>query len=168
MSDFAPIDPDEEILWQGRPDTALRFGMATMAAGIFAVALVLACLGLATVIDRANTGSYWAILAPGMIAGVVIVLTGPVTDKLIRRNTRYQLTNKRMMIAKPVGVRHASYPIPPLDDLIYRDGTPPSIYFATQPPTGRQRRGADVGFERIADAREVFPIMRKLAQDIHG
>ncbi len=162
MSDFPALQPDEEILWEGRPDTKLRFGMATMATGIFAVALVLACLGLATVIDRANTGSYWAILAPGIVVGVVIVFAGPVVDSLTRYNTRYRLTNQRMLITKPIGVRSASYPIPPLDDLIYRNGTPPSIYFATQI---NGRTSTDIGFERIADAREVFIQMRKLAGD---
>jgi len=162
MSDFPSLETDETVLWQGQPDAKLRFGISTMATGIFAVALILACLGLATVIDRANTGSYWAILAPGIIAGLVIVLAMPVIDSLIRYNTRYRLTNQRMVIAKPVGVKWASYDIPALDDLIYRNGTPPSIYFASRATGGKR---TDIGFERIADARDVFIQMRKLAGD---
>lgn len=162
MSDFPALKADETILWQGRPDAKLRFGITTMATGIFAVTLVLACLGLATVIDRANTGSYWGILAPGIIAGVAIVMAMPVIDSLIRYYTRYRLTNQRMLIAKPVGTKRASYDIPALDDLIYRNGTPPSIFFSSR-TSGRKR--TDIGFERITDARDVFIQMRKLAGD---
>ena len=175
MDGFPPLDPDETILWEGKPDTKLRFGIETMATGIFAVALVLACLGLATVIDRSDPGTFWVILAPGLCIGAIIVLAYPVIDSFARRATQYRLTTQRAYIRGPHGgpktdKSENGYPIPPLDELIYRAGTPPSIYFATRPtntgPKGR-RITRDVGFERIAQAREVFIMMRERAEALH-
>ena len=176
METFPPLDPDETILWEGRPDTKLRFGIETMATGIFAVALILACLGLATVIDRATPGYFWVILLPGIGIGAVIVLAYPVIESLARRATHYRLTNKRAIVRGPKGKATTEqsqngYPIPPVEDLIYRDGTPPSIYFAARHtkkgPKGR-RINHDVGFERIAEARSVFPMMLDAAKALHS
>lgn len=175
MDDFPPLDPDETILWDGSPDTRLRFGIETMATGIFAVALILACLGLATVIDRSEPGYFWPILLPGVGLGAIIVLAYPVIDSLARRATRYRLTTERAIIRGPLaGIKteqsENGYPIPPLNELIYKDGNPPSIFFGTRPtnkgPKGR-RVTRDVGFERIADAREVFIMLRDRAEALH-
>ena len=60
MKQMPALRDEETIVWEGHPDTGLSFGIGTLASGIFAGALVLACLGLATVIDRAYAGSYWS------------------------------------------------------------------------------------------------------------
>ena len=166
MGPFPLLDDTEEILWEGKPDIKLRFGMETMATGIFAVAMILACLGLATVIDRSVPGLYWPIFAPGVILGAIIVLTYPLIDSAARRKTSYRLTNKKAYIARSKQTQEG-YPIPPLDDLIYRSGTPPTIYFAAFPIPGKPHQTRDIGFERIADARDVFIQMRRLAKELH-
>lgn len=175
MADFPPLNPYETILWEGAPDTKLRFGIETMATGIFAVALILACLGLATVIDRSEPGYFWPILLPGLLLGAVIVLAYPLIDSLTRRRTRYRLTNQRAFVRSPFGGPKTErlengYPIPPLDDLIYRDGSPPSIYLAiraTRSGPKERRIPRDVGFERIEEARDVFVIMRDASEKLH-
>ena len=103
MADFPPLADDETILWEGQPDTKLRFGMETLATGIFAGAMILACLGLATVINRSDPGTFWLILAPGVGVGAMIVLAYPLFDSAMRRKTSYRLTNKRAFILGPMG-----------------------------------------------------------------
>ena len=166
MERFPPLGEGETILWEGKPDTKLRFGMETIATGIFAVAMILACLGLATVIDRSVPGLFWTILTPGVLLGTIVVLAYPLIDSAARRKTSYRLTNKKAYVAKPKQT-HRGYPIPPLDDLIYRNGTPPTIYFATQSIPGKPNQARDIGFERIVDARDVFIQMRQLAGELH-
>lgn len=166
MRAFPSLSNNETILWEGKPDTKLRFGMETMATGIFAVALILACFGLATVIDRSYPGSFWPILAPGFVIGAAAVLVLPLIDSAKRRKTAYRLTSHNAYIAGPKQ-SNDSTPIPPLDDLIYRDGTPPSIYFARRPVQGQRGKYADIGFERIAEARDVFILMRERAAELH-
>lgn len=158
MSEFEPLADDETLLWEGRPDAKLRFGMETLATGIFAAALVLACLGLATVINRADPGTFWVILTPGLVIGAITMLAYPLVDSARRRKTTYRLSNKRAFI------NQTAYPIPPLDQLIYRNGTPPTIYFTTD---GQKRQPKDIGFERISDARDVFIMMRDRAAALH-
>ncbi|MFT4700411.1 MAG: hypothetical protein ACI9ND_002784 [Yoonia sp.] len=169
MVDFPPLADDEMILWEGQPDTKLRFGMETLATGIFAGAMMLACLGLATVIDRSDPGNFWLIFAPGVCISAAIVLAYPLIDSMKRRKTSYRLTNKRALILGPSGGTETDgYPIPRMDDLIYRSGTPPTIYFSDHPIPGKTRQTRDVGFERIADAKKVFIMMRDLSKKLHG
>lgn len=167
MGPFPPLADGETILWEGKPDTKLRFGIETMATGIFAVAMILACLGLATVIDRSVPGLFWLILAPGIVLGAIIVFAFPLFDSVKRRKTSYRLTNKKAYVAGPKQAQKG-YPIPPLDDLIYRNGTPPTIYFAAAPPSGKPNQAPDMVFERVADARDVFIQMRQAAEELHA
>jgi hypothetical protein len=160
MTDFPPLTDGETVLWEGRPDTKLRFGIETMATSIFAVAMVLACLGLATVINRSYPDTFWLIFAPGLLVGVFIVMAYPLIDSAVRRKTRYRLTDKHAYIQG----HRSGYPIPQLDDLIYRNGTPPTIFFATK---GRGRQAKDIGFERITDAKDVFLMLRDRAKELH-
>lgn len=172
MTPLPPLAPDETILWEGRPDTGLRFGIETVATGIFAGALVLACLGLATVINRSAPGMFWQIFAPGLAAGVLIVLAYPLLDRFYRSRTRYVLTNKRGFVFGPgKGIKvpgdTAGFPIPTPDRVTYDPGPPGSVYFARRPTTRKsnvRKSGRDVGFARIADADKVYKILRKLAE----
>lgn len=152
---FPPLIAEEKVLWEGQPDTQLRFGMETMATGIFAIALVLACLGMATVINRSMPGNFWVIFGPGLIVGAIIVLIVPWLDSRKRARTRYRLTNKRAIIQ--IGQTGNSYPIPTSNVLMLRDGDPPTVTFAQLP--GNRR----ISFERIADAAHVHQLMQELA-----
>ncbi|MEJ6396868.1 hypothetical protein [Yoonia sp. 208BN28-4] len=167
MPQTPPLHDGETILWEGRPDTRPRFGIETVATGIFAGALVLAALGLATVIDRSEPGLFWPILLPGLILGAVIVLAYPLFDSAQNRGTRYVLTNQRALIIgrkNPHRTAHdrEGYPIPAPDALIYQAGNPPSIYFGRRSTS--KHSYTDVGFERISDANDVYPVMRDLAE----
>ena len=150
----------------------MRFGIETVATGIFAGALVLAALGMATVIDRSVAGMFWSILSPGVMFGLVIVLAYPLLDRFQNRNTRYILTNKRAFVLgrkNPMmnDYDRSGYPIPAPENLIYQSGSPPSIFFGRRglgKRTAGTARYTDVGFERIADADKVYPMMRDLSE----
>lgn len=172
MRDLPPLEVDETILWEGAPDTRLRFGIETVGTGIFAGALILAALGMATVIDRSVAGLFWVILLPGVVLGLVIVLAFPLWDQFRTKGTRYVLTNKRAFVIgrkNPRVTEHDrnGYPIPAADRLIYQSGTPPSIYFGRRGQGKSAGRYTDVGFERIADADRIYPVMRDLSEAIN-
>lgn len=153
---FPPLVAEETVIWEGRPDTKLRFGIETMATGIFAVALVLACLGMATVINRSMPGNFWIIFGPGLVFGAVIVLFVPWLDSRKRGRTRYRLTNQRAIIQ--ISQSSKSYAIPHPEALALRAGNPPTVTFAQLP--GNRR----ISFERIHDGPEVHQLMRDLAE----
>ena len=156
MPDFPTLIDNETVLWEGQPDTKLRFGLETMATGLFAAALILACLGLATVINRSIPGSFWAIFAPGVVVAAIVVLFVPWMDSRKRGRTAYRLTNKRAIIQ--VGTANQSYALPKPEALVLRDGTPPTVTFARLP--GNRR----VSFERISDGVQVHDMMRDLVE----
>ena len=155
MADFPPLVAGETVLWDGKPDTKLRFGMETMATGIFAVTLILACLGMATVIERSMPGNYWTILGPGLILGIVIALVFPVRDSRKRGRTAYRLTNKRAIIR--VGDTSHIYAIPAHDQIILRGEDPKTVTL------GRHANNRPLSFERIADGDAVYALLQGLA-----
>ena len=115
MAAFPPMAADEETLWEGCPVPGLQFGMATMAASIFAVALVLGCLGIATVVERSVPGVYWTILAPGLILGAVIFLVPLWRDAKTRTQTRYRITSRQIL--RHTGRTVTRHQIPDADQL---------------------------------------------------
>lgn len=147
--------PRTEVLWEGRPDTRLRFGLETMATGIFAVAMVMGCLGIATVVDRSVPGVFWSILAPGLIIAAVIILTPPMLDSRRRRRTRYRLTTDEVSITRGSAV--STYPIPPANQLLLRGEAPKTITL------GHDRRNRPINLERLPDADAVYALLTEYA-----
>lgn len=144
-----------EVLWEGRPDTGLRFGLETMATGIFAVAMVLGCLGIATVVDRSVPGVFWTVLGPGLIIAAVVILTPPLLDSRKRRKTHYRLTTDDVSITRGSGV--STYPIPPANQILLRGEHPKTITL------GHDRRNRPINLERLDDADAVFALLTKHA-----
>lgn len=144
-----------EVLWEGRPDTRLRFGLESMATGIFAVAMVLGCLGIATVVDRSVPGVFWTVLGPGLIIAVIVVLTPPLLDSRKRGRTRYRLTNDEVSITRGTSV--VTYPIPPASQLLLRGEHPKTITL------GHDRRNRPINLERLVDAEQVFALLTEHA-----
>lgn len=155
MADFPAPEAGEEVLWDGRPNTGLRFGLETMATGIFAVAMVLGCLGIATVVERSVPGVYWTVLGPGLVLGAIIVLTPPLLDSRKRGKTRYRITNQRIHILQGGSVD--TYPIPPANQLQLRGETPKTITL------GHNRRNRPINLERLPDADAVFDLLESQA-----
>lgn len=149
MADQPATSP--QVLWEGRPDTGLRFGLETMATGIFAVALILGCLGIATVVDRNVPGVFWTILGPGLFIGAAVVLIPALLDSRKRAKTRYRITAQEVLITGPQGAR--SYPIPPAAQLQLRGEAPKTITL------GHDRRNRPINLERLADADAVFALL---------
>jgi len=148
---FPQNDPGEATLWEGQPDTGLRFGLETMATGIFAVALVLGCLGIATVVDRSVPGVFWRVMGPGLIIGTIVILTPPLLDRRKRQRTRYRITSHRVHILRAGSV--ATYPNPPAPQLILRGEAPKTITL------GHDRRNRPINLERLPDADDVFALL---------
>jgi hypothetical protein len=156
MKQMPALRDEETIVWEGHPDTGLSFGIGTLASGIFAGALVLACLGLATVIDRAYAGSYWSILAPGIVLGLIIVLAAPMYRSWQRKGVSYFLTNERALI---VGTQTRTFEIAEIERISLDMGTLGSVWFGK-----RETKRTGTGFERIADAQDVHQTLIKLAE----
>lgn len=152
MTTFPELVPYETILWEGAPDTGLRFGMEVMATGILAAAIILGCLGIATVVDRATPGVFWIILMPGLIFGALMVLAPALLDSGKRKRTAYRLTNKRAVIC--VGPDCDSHALPSVDAIQLRGTAPQTVTF------GHDRRNRPISFERITDAAKVSALMR--------
>ena len=155
MTGFPDTQQGERILWEGQPDTGLRFGLETMATGIFALALTLGCLGIATVVDRSVPGVFWTILGPGLVIAAIIVLTPPLLDRRKRQRTRYRITSQRILILRASAL--ATYPIPPANQLLLRGETPKTITL------GHDRRNRPINLERLHDADTVFALLTNTA-----
>ena len=45
------LEPNEPLLWEGRPDPKLHFGIETIATAIFALIVIAACTGVGWLIS---------------------------------------------------------------------------------------------------------------------
>lgn len=156
MADFPELKPHETVLWEGRPDLGFRFGPASMAAGIFAVALILGCLGIATVVDRSMPGVYWQVLGPGLLLGAIIAALPLLLDRRNRAATRYRVTSQQVLIRQ--GKRLGRYPHPSVHQLRIDGDARKTITL------GYDRRNRPIQIEHVEDADAVFDIFRDLAR----
>lgn len=146
---------DEEIAWRGWPDLSFRLTPTVMAIGIFAVALLLGCLGIATVVDRSVPGLFWTILGPGLVSAGGLVLATLLIDRFERGRTQYRITTHRVLIMK--GHTVASYPFPPANQLRMSDAAPKTITL------GHNRQNRPITLDRLPDADTAFETLRQLA-----
>lgn len=160
MAEFPPLVADETVVWDGRPLPGFHFSMGLMAMGIFAVAMLLASLGLATVIERARPGVYWTILGPGLLLAIVCVAVVPVLDRRKQRETRYRLTNKRAIIQ--IADKTNSYSIPEPERIKVRGDGPYTLTF------GHDAKNQPLTFAHIADGPTVHKQMQAVAASLHG
>ena len=169
------LEPGEEILWQGRPDTRLFFPperKGTLVAGVLIMAF-----GAAPLISglRARPIAEWP---PGMplifgsvflsivAVGLALVVGQPFLIRRRRRRTWYTLTNRRGFIATDgaiFGKRLKSYPVVSDAPVTVTKGQPATVWFARdQYDSDGRTRFEPVGFERIADADFVAEKIRAL------
>jgi hypothetical protein len=159
------LDPDETIIWQGRPDGAFRltFGSIAMAAfGTFFAGFALVWMFMASM----GGGYFWMFGLIHFAVGVGIIVGAFVTRPLKNRRTWYSLSNKRAFIATnfPIlGRRLRSFPIGRDTSLSLDESALDSVYFATETYQKNNRtRTRRVGFEAIKDGTEVYRIMRDM------
>ena len=154
------LEPDERVLWQGRPAGGLRLNAllgANALQGVLIVAFALFWMWKAA--------QFEVILS---LVGVIMLALGlrqilePVLWPAFRLSRSfYTLTDRRAIIGTdmPLRGRHLfSFPIEAETAFEYVPTEPPSILFGTR-PTHRRRRE---GFEYIADADQVIALMRQI------
>ena len=158
------LDTDEEIVWQGRPDgkVVLRIGnILTFIFGLFFAGFALVWMLLAATAG----GLFWAFGLIHFSVGIGLAFGALFYSAWLRRRTWYTLTNRRAFIApdRPIlGKRLKSYPITDDTVLEFDDARPGTIYFAEEirrTNNGTSRKS--IGFERIADARDVYKLIRE-------
>ncbi|WP_101065538.1 aspartate carbamoyltransferase catalytic subunit [Roseovarius salinarum] len=165
------LEPGERILWQGRPDTRLVFPPERK--GFFVFGLILVAIGVIqfSVLRRVELDiTLWPYTLVPVALGLAIVGVQPFWTRLRRRRTWYTLTNRRAFIATdlPVlGKRLKSWPVKSDAPLVLTEGAPANVWFAerrTRTDSGRIRV-TPIGFERIADAKDVAEQMRTLREE---
>ncbi|WP_323769434.1 aspartate carbamoyltransferase catalytic subunit [Antarctobacter sp.] len=159
------LDPGEEILWQGRPDDAIRLRVGDyimIGFGIVFGGFALVWMALASLAG----GFLWMFGLLHFSVGAGVMLWPLLGRPYIRRHTWYTLTGKRAFIATDVPVRGKtlkSYPISADSPLTLKDGDPGSVLFAYEKHrTKNGYRETHVGFEYITDAREVYGLLRDI------
>ena len=160
------LDDDEEILWQGRPDTKIALKPRNLAGAAFG--LLFAGIALIWMIGAARAGSgAWPFGLIHFTFGAIFALGSIYLGAFRRNRSWYTLTNHRAFIATDfplIGKRLKSYPINKDTVLEYVDDEPASIIFARQ--RKRSQNGGyytvKIGFERIPNGREVFHLFRQV------
>lgn len=162
------LDEGEVIRWQGRPDGAVVWKVSSIPAILFGAAF--SGFALFWMIMAASAGGgFWMFGLIHFFVGIGIGI-GPVFwNTLRRRKSWYTLTNKRAIIAMDMPTKGRvlkSYPITKDTMLALVSGDPASINFATD--QRRRKNGTykvKIGFERIADAQQVYALMRDIQKE---
>lgn len=156
------LHPGETILWQGRPDP----GFQITAGGVFEAVFGTVFAGFALVwmwLAASAPGGFWMFGLIHFSVGIGLIFHALFWPGFRRRHTWYTLTSERAFIATDLPVRGKtlkSYPITRDTALSLEDGPPGTIWFAHE--YRRAKRGSrrvDIGFERIAAARDVLKLM---------
>lgn len=170
------LDPDERILWQGRPYGGFRLSAVHIALALFGMVFAgFAALWMG--IAAQAGGVFWLFGLLHFTVGLGIALIGPFGDTFLRRRTWYTLTNRRAFVATDLpfsGRRLRDYPITPDTKITLREGALSAIYFAshsgvirTTPPRHRARRTyvTPIGFDGLVDGRRVLAIFHQAQRD---
>ena len=162
------LDKDEVIRWQGRPDGAVVWQVSNFATLLFGAAFSGFALFWMIMAAQAG-GGFWMFGLIHFFVGIGIGI-GPVFwSTLKRRKSWYTLTNKRALIATDMPTKGRvlkSYPITKDTMIELVSGDPASLHFATV--QRRSKNGtykAKIGFERIADAQQVYTLMRDIQKE---
>jgi len=162
------LDPGEEIVWQGRPDGKIVIGIANIIGVIFG--MFFAGIALIWMVIAASAGGlFWMFGLIHFTVGLGIAFGAVYMGAYRRRNSWYTLTNQRAFIAYQfsiIGKQLKSYPISEDTVLDFQDGEWSSIYFATERHRTRNgSRTSRIGFERIADGRDVYAKFREVQRN---
>ncbi|MEC3862735.1 aspartate carbamoyltransferase catalytic subunit [Mesobacterium sp. TK19101] len=159
------LDPNETILWQGRPDAGLNIGPANILTAVFGTFFSGFALFWMIMAMQAG-GAFWMFGLIHFSVGIGIVVTALFGTAFVRRHTWYTLTDRRAFIATNmpvIGRKLKSYPITGDTVLEFDDADLPSIWFAQDyRRTKRGHRTVKRGFERLPDARTVYQSMRDI------
>lgn len=159
------LDPGEQIIWSGRPDTGISITPLSIFMMLFGAVFTAFAV-------------FWMIMAyPSFIwmfglihfsVGVAVMLGAVFGGPFRRKRTWYTLTTHRALIATDLpifGKKLDSYPIEAGSPLSLNPGSPGSVYFGTKTVSGKYgKHDVRVGFERINDADHVFRLLREIQE----
>ena len=159
------LDPDEKVIWQGRPDGRFVLERRMLRPGLYGVgfaAFATIWLGLAVL---AGAGiEFWGLGLLFIAVGLWITVHALFQPTFLRRRTWYTLTNRRAFVATdlPVfGRSLTSYPINRGVRIDRSDPDRPSVIFAAKKINSDDgARVEPIGFERIVEAQHVFQLMQ--------
>lgn len=163
------LDEDETVLWQGRPDGAVKWKIAHIFSFIFGLFFAGFALFWMVMASKAG-GAFWMFGLIHFSVGIGVSIGPPFWSAWRRRHTWYTLTDRRAFIATDVPLRGRklkSYPINEDTVLDYDGDSPATIHFAHE--MRRSKNGSrrhDIGFERIEDGSEVYRMMRKVQRGV--
>lgn len=158
------LDPDEVLLWQGKPEPGVKLEWESPFETIPLLFMIGFPIFWMSGASKANIGAWmFGLLFLG--AGLFGLFGIHFWKAYTRRNQHYALTNKRAFIgAQKFGKRTLeSYPITAETTLKYEDGNLSSIWFAEKLADGNIRKSVqNVGFERLSNGREVLAKFREV------
>ena len=160
------LDEGENILWQGRPDKALHIKPRAVGGAIFGLFFAGFALFWMVMASQAG-GVFWMFGLLHFAIGLSIVFGALFYPSWKRRHTWYTLTNRRAFIAEDVPFRQRSlksYPITQDTPIELRGEEFATLIFARE--TKRDNDGdttsTEIGFERIAEGKRVFQLIRDI------
>ncbi len=161
------LDEDEEIRWQGQPDSAIRPDLSqpmSIGMGVFFMGFSIFWMNMAS---RAG-GGFWMFGLLFFGIGFYNAIGVHFWKAYLRRTTHYTLTNKRALIGtQPFGKRVLkSYPIARDTPIELQDGNPATIVFAREIHRGKKSSyKTNIGFERIDDGQKVYGLLRDIQKE---
>ena len=172
---WAPyLDPGEHLLWEGRPNTGLRFKPSDIFITIFGCffgGFALFWIIMASAIGGDAPGGIGYLFPlfglPFLLIGGYLAFGRFFWDSYARSKTVYALTTKRGIIARQTfGRSLKSYPIQKRTDIEYLPGPEATIYFAKEEKQGKNGRyTVKRGFEHFNDGDTVYRLIRAIQQD---
>ena len=167
------LDPDEVILWQGRPRAGLSlrpFRPMRHAMGVVTAGFALFWMSMAAWITGGmDDGPVDLFPLFGLIFLAIGIWNAGLFvfwEAFLRANTTYSLSSRRGFVATDLPIKGRSlksYPIKPDTPLEYDGQEPGTIWFAERyQSTKNGSRRVPIGFERIPDARAVYALLRSV------
>lgn len=153
----------EYIIWQGQPVRSFTPGFGAIFPVVFG--LVFTSIAGFAVFKMSEKGGFFILGIIFMGFGLSVVLHALFSGMLIRRWSRYTLTNQRafVMVDYPIlGPRLDHWPINQDTKLHSDHFNPMTIRFARAPRLFSRSRLKDIAFEKIADGEAVFQLMWEL------
>jgi hypothetical protein len=154
-----PLDPGERLVWQGSPGPGLHLSPPAVALGLAgALSLVMGTLFLGM------SGEEPVMLVLGgveILAGAGLIGAMLAWGPWMRRNRRYALTDRRVMVATRLpmsGDRLVMLPLVAIGGMEYLDGSPASLRLV---PRAGQSLGP-ILLAGIPDAVAVQALVRRL------
>ena len=162
------LDEGETILWQGRPDGAIRFRIGNLFTFLFGLAFAGFALFWMILASQAG-GFFWAFGLIHFAVGIGLSFGAILWDAFKRRHTWYTLTDRRAFVATEmpmIGRGLKSYPITADTPIEFQDNAIPSVMFASETKSGKNSTyTVPIGFDLIHDAREVLALLRSVQKD---